>query len=82
MIDEINEIFQRAGTTPTVDASRAAGSEAMGDSARQESRTSESFSLVQEGNVGGSTNSSNMSPEDNSGAVSYTHLTLPTILLV
>ena len=69
--DEIfHDIFGNAGTRPSaVDASRAQGSEVMGDSSRQESRTSESFTIVQPASSGGSANSPNMSPEDNSSGV-------------
>ena len=57
-----------SATVPTVDVSRAAGSETMGDSNRQESQTTESFTIVPPGSVGGSINSQNMSPDRSSNA--------------
>ena len=65
--DIVHEIFGNAGTRPsTVDASRAQGSEVMGDSSRQESRTSESFTVVEPPGSGTNANSLNMSPADSS----------------
>ena len=63
--DEIDEIFRNAGEPPTVvDSQRAQGSDMMGDNARQDSRTTDSFSMVDEATAGGSVNS-NMSPDEN-----------------
>ena len=62
-VDEIDAIFRGASSSADIDTSRAVVSDVMGDTARQDSRTTDSFSVVDEARVGGSTNS--MSPNSN-----------------
>ena len=65
-VDEIDEIFRNAGTRPTVvDSQRAMGSDMMGDSVRQDSGTTDSFTFVNGATEGGSANSADMSPNAN-----------------
>ena len=62
----IDEIFRNARNPPTVvDSQRAMGSDLMGDSVRQDSGTTDSFSFVNGATVAGSANSADMSPNAN-----------------
>ena len=63
VVDEIDAIFQGASSSAAIDTSRAVVSDVMGDTARQDSRTTDSFSVVDEARVGGSANS--LSPNSN-----------------